>query len=497
MTSPGVGGTSIGSHIRTEAFQQPLTAQDAQAKQGLIMVKDTIQMSFTQMTEARFKYANDPKRPLLPMFIQVSTSQAEKPDMAWVKLFDQMKENLPDDLKSALARQMTYPKESRDPRFEGLRRGLEFAAKGLYWLRGAAKGVTIDEKERRKRDEIFVEESLTHFKLVFDTLQKVITRLHPTAKVRPFLMQFVRRVPPILHAIGKRRGDSEYEIDTHDKRILQEIEEMRSYLKQQLGEAPLFTAYYLLDQLEVLHQLSYHGINLPLYKCLLQMHDQLCYSSNESSFIGKAISALGEKILSLVKPSIFDKERNGLINLMLTGVMSLFQGGTKEHDFGFRLIISMLIASRFVTKMGGIWLKGLLYSESESRLLTSALLGSSMGSLLVLTGYRALQDQEKEELLHVLHTPLKLVIMRLLKDLEGNDELSDFKVYARKVLKVLENHPQELFVEVEQGVEKLHINSEKFALDLEAANQLIALIRSQMEYAAQEEQKMKVITRAA
>ncbi len=489
MSSPGVGGTTVGSHLKPEAFQLEQTAQDVSAKQSTMIVKDTLQLSFTDMKEPHFKYGNDPKRPLLPMFTQVATYRSDRPDQAWLKTFDQLKQKLPSKLKAQLEQQLKLPPNRRDPRFEGLRRGLEFAAKGLYWLRGAANAITLDEKDRQARDSEYIESLLTTFNEMFEALKRTVLSLPPTSKERAALLQCTKRVPGILLAIGKKRAANK-EVALQDRKILREIDEIRSHLKKSLGESPLMIPYYLLDQLEVIHQLSFKGLNLPLYKTLRDLHSLLSYGGHEITFVGKAVSSLGKKLLSILPESIFDKERHTLINILLCGMLAIFQQGAKKQDFGYRLIISMLLTSKFATRMGYRWLKGLLYSDKESRLMTGTILGSAFGSLLIFTNFRALQEEQKEELLKVIDSPLRLLVKRLLIEIDSFEELSGLKLMLRKSERHLEIEPIELVNECQEGLARLEIEEAKLSEDVENINKLLQTIREQMEEHQTDEQKL-------
>lgn len=142
ITGSGVGGTIGGPPQPTTRELETIAANEI-AKQMGGLVKDTLEVPFTQLGGNVWKYQSSANRPSLPPLTQnrVLVGYEPPPDDSWKSLAKDIVDHLPDDFKGRYLTQMSLPFEERDLLFVALDNLLNATAKALFLLNEAAEPV--------------------------------------------------------------------------------------------------------------------------------------------------------------------------------------------------------------------------------------------------------------------------------------------------------------------------------------------------------------------
>lgn len=170
MSTSGVGGNSLGSPS-IDTHKDETTANNQNIRHNLAIVKDNIDVSFTQMGDPYKNYQAASDRPVLPMYITSLAARAKQMEQTpWAELLEEMKESMHPKLQAKLLHQEGLPKNKKDPLYAGLQKGLEWMAESLWYLRRAKKFRGRSAKDaqailsgRLQRKRNYIEEILKAF----------------------------------------------------------------------------------------------------------------------------------------------------------------------------------------------------------------------------------------------------------------------------------------------------------------------------------------------
>lgn len=133
-TGGNVGGTHNPSQIEVDtAPWQQLNKTD------LAIVKDTLEIPFTQIASSLWKYESSPGRPLLAPLDTIRMGMAKEfaPDQSWKAMFEVFVQSLPDNVQSAFKDDITKPMEERNPALVAEGYLMTAASKVITWLESA------------------------------------------------------------------------------------------------------------------------------------------------------------------------------------------------------------------------------------------------------------------------------------------------------------------------------------------------------------------------
>lgn len=157
-TSPDVGGRAgLGRPLEPLPQEQEATAQTQVARQGLGLVPNSIDVSFTQLGGEIYKYESNPARPKLQMNVLVAPSHPEKPqvDKRLETTYQQLFKGLPLKLQLALEQEMKKPKKDRDPIYVVYHQILQFIASALVWLQDVSEITPEKFNENNNKNAAF------------------------------------------------------------------------------------------------------------------------------------------------------------------------------------------------------------------------------------------------------------------------------------------------------------------------------------------------------
>lgn len=142
MTGMGVGG-NIGGPQQPTPQEMEASAWAVVNRERLGIVKDTVDISFTQVGGNVWKYSSDSSRPtLMPMGTSRTMAGEEpKPDESWKDNYDQLVNKLPPGMKARLQRELGKTSEFRNPDYTTLDNQLTTLAKGIAWMAKAEQPV--------------------------------------------------------------------------------------------------------------------------------------------------------------------------------------------------------------------------------------------------------------------------------------------------------------------------------------------------------------------
>ena len=110
-------------------------------KAMLAIVADSIEVSFTKFGGNLWRYEANPSHPTLAPLINARMSTAEKQseDTSWKGFFDQLVQNLPEDVATRFVKENALPRDERSPAYTALGNLLQTTAKALAWMEAASK----------------------------------------------------------------------------------------------------------------------------------------------------------------------------------------------------------------------------------------------------------------------------------------------------------------------------------------------------------------------
>ena len=492
-----VAGTPIGSPQGPQdaAMQREQSATKLMAQQQTMLVKDTLEVPLSKLQGTddthRYYYQSSQNKPLMPMYVQVFLNREEKQPPTWPQCFKELESKLPEELKAFL-------KETDDP---PLKKSLEFAAKGLDWLRDC-KGVNIkiNDEERKKIEQMQTEESLDFYREVLQACNAVAKRLPPMKRERDFLYHMGMKIPIIISSIGAKRKKVEQKrtFSRGDEVILKEIDELKLYMDKNLGERRPILAGFLIEQLEVIHQLSYPALNKRFYR-ILSLHDKL--REMDFSSINRLLGPfqfLSDRIAELGAKEPFCKEASVYIAEMLLLFIYLFDRNEKKKDFTFFLQLTFMMASGFLQELGKEMMQGLLIDERSADWIYKSVLGVAASMLFTLMKIKKLHEKESEELFEMFKPTLIKALSANEAYLEDREGLDELKAVSKKLNLALEQENQEVFVEeTVKALASVGINQMDLEKTLRGLDELNKIIQENLLGSEKERNKLAYTARSA
>ena len=137
MTSLGSGLTSnIGGPQEPTPRELEATAATQVSRSAMAIVRDSLEIPFTQMGGQIWKYKSDPNRPTLMQTgsTRVSIPRDEVTDESWKPFFDDLVSKMHPDMRMRLMADMKKPFEMRNAFYSVLENVLNTTAKGLAGL---------------------------------------------------------------------------------------------------------------------------------------------------------------------------------------------------------------------------------------------------------------------------------------------------------------------------------------------------------------------------
>lgn len=154
MTIPSTGlSSNIGGPQQPTQTEIEATAWTMVNRSALGLVKDTIEVPFSQLGGNVWKYSSDASRPSLKHTgsIRTSTTNEEaKPDDTWKSNFQSLVNRLPPQLRSRLIHEMSQPFEMRDQDFAVFENLLLMSAKGMTSLEKTERPLEPDTPEMER-----------------------------------------------------------------------------------------------------------------------------------------------------------------------------------------------------------------------------------------------------------------------------------------------------------------------------------------------------------
>lgn len=141
VTGSGLGD-EIGSPQQMGPRELEATAAVVVNRAALAIVKDSIEISFTQFGGNLWNYMASSSQPTLSHPLEtLRTSSASKPaeDTSWKEFFDKLIQDLPAEIAARLIREREKLKEERSISYTGLNDFLMTMAKALSWVESASK----------------------------------------------------------------------------------------------------------------------------------------------------------------------------------------------------------------------------------------------------------------------------------------------------------------------------------------------------------------------
>jgi len=443
MSITGSSGNPPGLQ-RNELNQQQQTATDTVEKQGVMLVKDTLEFPLSQMGGNIWKYRSDSDRPMLPMYLQVALSKKDKDPSQWTKIFEDIKNTLPDDLKRAMDRADAMD----DPRIRGLIISLQRFSKTLDLIRALPN--TISEQEQMRREKEIAGQDLGFLEQLVRSSERILGILAPgpERQALSFLVERVKILIPIV--ISKRKSEQ----TTSD--VIIEIERLRKDLQKDFGEKIPSIFLTILDALEGLHHLSYPGDNHLFLHTLLHL---------ESLFRGGTFSIMGttyRKIAEVLLPPMdrpFLKEQRTLVAMLLALSFTALTFGVKRGEVADTLSLALFLSEKVLLGAGTALLEGIHLTVPVARAVGEDLLATLVGFLLADT-----YPEEEEGVIHVLERPFTRLMQVV-----GKRHTGEESAYLQRVLYALEGHrASELFGFARGAFERIGIKEEHWTRDLKA-----------------------------
>jgi|GEM_PF-3254316 len=443
MSIVGPSGNSPGLQ-RPELNQLQQTATDQAVKQGMMLVKDTLEIPLSQLGGNLWKYQAGADRPMLPMYLQQAMGKKDKDVSQWPKIFEDLKNQLPEGLRGAIDR----PDAMDDPRLRGLIISLQRFAMTLDLIRSLPS--TISEQEQGRREKAMATEDLSFLEQLVQAAEKMIAALPPGAEKQSlsFLTDRVKALIPVIISKRKKEGES--------TEVILEIERIRKEILRDYGERIPAIFLMILDTLESLHHLSYPGSNHLLLHTLLRFEGM--FGRSNLSIIGPTYRRVAEALLPPTDRP-FLKEQRTLLSLILAFSFTTLTFGVKRGEVADTLSLALFLSEKVILGAGTALLEGIHFPIPAARALGEDLLATLVGFLLADT-----YPEEEEGVIHLLERPLTRLLQEVAKRHKGEEA-----AYLQRVLYALEGHRgQELFAFAKDGFSKLGIKEEHWKRDMKA-----------------------------
>ena len=443
---------------RNELNQLQQTAADQVSKQGVMLVKDTLEFPISQLGGNLWKYQSDADRPMIPMYLQVVLSKKDKEPSKWNEIFENLKNGLPEGLKSAMDR----PDAMADPRLRGLIISLQRFAKTLDVLRALPNTISDQEKQRREKEIAGLD--LGFLEQLLRAAEKTLAIMAPGDE-RQALSFLVERVKVLIPLIISKRKQAQ-----QTSEIVIEVERLRKDIMRDFGERvpPIFLA--ILNALEGLHHLSYPGENH------LFLHSLLNYGTLFSSGTFSIIGSTQRKIADLLVPDTekpFLKEQRTLVTMLLAISFTALTFGVKRGEVADTLSLALFLSEKVLLGAGTALLEGIHLTVPVARAVGEDLLATLVGFLLADT-----YPEEEEGVAHVLERPFTRLMQVVGKRHTGEEEAP----FLQRVLLALEGRrSEELFGFARTAFERVGIKEEDWRRDLKALQVFYEFVQEAFE----------------
>lgn len=498
-----LGGTPTGSpqHTQDAANIREQSATKVVARQDQMIVKDTIEVPLTKMAGDIWKYRQSETKAMMPMYLQVLLNRGDRTGPTWPQAFKELAQKLPDSLKALMQRELLKPQGNREESFEGLKKSLEFAAKGLDWLRGC-KGVkvSINDEERKKAEKAKTQETLDFYKEIFQASLTVAEGLKPFCPEREYLLQMATKIPDIITAIGAKREKALLKRDftQGDKAVAQEIDALRRYLKKNLGEKSPMIGLFLIDQLEVLHHLAFPNLNKRLFKMLWLQNK--C-SEVEFSLLHRMLGPLMNLSDEIAKRGAYQPiavESSVYIGELLLSFLYVMERSEKKKDFTFFLSLTLLISSTFLETIGKGFMKALLIDDKSEEWIKNTILALTAGMMFYDLKMKKLHEKESEEVFEIFKGTFLLALSNTMSFLENREGEEEVLAVVLKLIRAIENSDSDEFIkEMERGFTKLGIKPTDVDKALKGLEELSELVSHDIAEADKEQHKLAFSARSA
>lgn len=481
------------------------SATNVIARQQQMIVKDTLDVPLSKMQGQsdlhRYYYQSAENKPKLPMYLEVFLTRPDRQEETWPQAFKELAGKLSKELKAFLKKEMEKPANQRDPSFNSLKRSLEFAARGLDWIRGC-KGVKvkINDEERKKVEKAQTKATLDFYRELVQASNKVAKSLPPFKREREYLYHMGMRIPPIISAVGAKREriEKNASLSKSDKIILKEIAELRNYMGKNLGEKHPMITTFLIDYLEVIHQLSYPQLAKPLFKML---HFQSSLAEMEYSALNRLLGpfqALTQGMAALGGVEPFVKETETYLGVMLLCFLSLLDQGEKEKDFTFFLKLALLMASHFLKSLGKELMQGFLVSEKSAEWMGQSMLGLSCSLLFIWMKFRKLHEKESDELFDAFKPLFAEALQSTARFVEEKEGYEELKTACGKLsLSLAQGNRDDFVQEMGKALNRMGLHPLEIEKTVKGLRELDSTIRETLLEDAKDKNRLAFSARSA
>jgi hypothetical protein len=308
------------------------------------------------------------------------------------------------------------------------------------------------------------------------------------------------KIPLIIAAVGSKREKVKSKLDFSrgEKVIVQEIEELKGYLDKNLAEQRPLAASFLMEHLEVIHQLSYPELNKRFYK-MLWLQGQLF--EIDSSWMNRLLGPfqfLNEQMAKFAT-KYFMKEASIYIGQLLLLFLFLWDRNEKKKDFTFFLKLTLLTASKFLKKMAQELMQGLIIEEKAAAWVSQTVLGVSAAMLFVWMKFKKLHEKESEELFLTFKPLFDSTLENSLSFFENKEGSEFIQSFALKLKLALEEESSDSFVDEMTRIftHVLGISPLEIEKTIKGIEELNLTIQENLLASEKEKNKLAYIARSA
>lgn len=515
-TGSGVGG-SIGG-------PQQLTPQEIEAsawavvnRERLGIVKDTVEIPFTQVGGNVWKYNTDSSRPTLMPMGTSRTMAGEEPktDESWKGSYEQLLDKLPPGMKARLLREQGKAAEARSQDYTTLDKQLTQVAKGLTWMEKAGRPLDAQtpEGERTLHNQSLpgralkgmVEQSQAELAGAENFLNDVGPNDPYHDKLRYFTNKssdLQSRMNTLLETLKDPKAEipSQKQMDGLCKDIGKLLQEFNAVSQgnnlQMMGP--------MLEAMEAVAQaMSMTPTTPSLFLGLKTALKGIFKSDSAAGLIGENLEALLNALQSGLAATLMKKLGAAKLKMLMMMFMSALGGAVLFSDeespkhyndedgeererqkFDFLLMMEWLESSEAIQQLFTIIAKACGLNDSEQNS-TAKLLELPMLLWMVLAAGKA-KEEKTAPLLNEMMIPLEkklLEVERIINTAQPVDEASsanrkNLSIFLQQALMASQNYESEgLFQVLEAYIEQFTGSNEGFAKDLKEIKDVLKLFK--------------------
>lgn len=511
LSGSGIGG-SIGGPQQYSQTEIEATAWTLVNKERLGVVKDTVEIPFTQVGGNVWKYSTDSGRPtLMPLgSTRTTTGEEEKPDESWKDFYDQLLNKLPPQIKSRIQSELGKSFEFRNANYIVLDQALAALAKGMGWMESVEEPIKNQtaESERLLNNQALPGKALRgviqHSKAQLEGAESYLDQVGPNDPNHDKLRYFTkasgnlhRRMNELLEIL-RDPGES-LPTQKQQDRLNQDIGALYKEFNAVSQGPNLLIMGTLLETMEgVAQALSMTPTSPSLFLGLKTALKGIFKSESEAGIIGKDLEALLLALQNGMAASLMKKLGAAKLKMLLMMLIAAWEGlGTlasilsnegmgklpakdeqEENEgkkFSFLLIMELLESSEFIKFLLNIIAKACGQNEDQGEI-SADLLELPIVLLMLLTAGQG-KAEKTSPLFEEMSSDLSKKMARMDKFIkesyseESNEGESanekNLKLTLQQGLIALKSNESEgLFFALEGALEKMGSSMEGLKKDL-------------------------------